>query len=66
MNLESLQRTSHVLFWFSIGLPIFGALLDAGAGVARYYVWIAKYRPGYATVLKRWRITQKFARPTSQ
>jgi hypothetical protein len=38
MNLESLQRTSHVLFWFSIGLPIFGALLDAGAGVARYYV----------------------------
>ena len=34
MNPESLQRTSHVLFWCSIGLPILGAV----AGVARYYV----------------------------
>jgi hypothetical protein len=25
MNPESLQRTSHVLFWLTIGLPIFAA-----------------------------------------
>jgi hypothetical protein len=26
-------------------------------------IWIAKYRPGYATVLKRWRIMQKAIGP---
>jgi hypothetical protein len=26
-------------------------------------MWIAKYRPGYATVLKRWRIMQKAIGP---
>src|SRR6266700_8181584 len=30
MNLESLQRTSHVLFWFSIGLPIFWCVAWCG------------------------------------
>jgi len=34
MNPESLQRTSHLLFWLSIILPVLGA----GAGVARFYV----------------------------
>jgi hypothetical protein len=62
MNLESLQRTSHVLFWFSIGLPVFGALFGAGGGVARYYV-DRQVLSRYATVLKRWRIMQKSLGP---
>jgi hypothetical protein len=38
MSVESLQRTSYILFGVTILAPICGAIIGAGAGVARFYV----------------------------
>lgn len=38
MSTITLRTWSHILFWLTIGIPIVGAFLTAGAAIGRYYV----------------------------